>query len=76
MLQQTARFRVESSFGKGRTVRADSHSQARETYIQEHEADTGFSYPEESLISVERCGPAKHRDYREYVCVDGFFERA
>ncbi|MGB3833756.1 MAG: hypothetical protein WA975_18045 [Mesorhizobium sp.] len=68
-------FRVESSFSKGRTMTGyRTHMQALGAYTEQAEAETGWSYPEEAIVEVSLCG--RKRDVRQYVVVDGFFERA
>lgn len=69
------KFRVESNFSKGRTITGYStHMQALAAYTEQVEAETGWSYPETAFVEVSVCGRGR-RDVREYVVVDGFFER-
>lgn len=65
-----ASFTVESTFAPRATIHAPSHSAALERYVEALE-NSGRSYPEESAISIRRGAG----DWRNYVCVDGFFER-
>lgn len=66
-----AQFQVQSTFAPDSSIHAATHSAALELYLVEHENRTGWSHPEESAISVRRGAAA----WRNYVCVDGFFER-
>ncbi|AZO29372.1 hypothetical protein [Mesorhizobium sp. M1B.F.Ca.ET.045.04.1.1] len=66
-----AQYQVQSTFAPSATVQAATHGAALDRYLVEHENRTGWSYPEESAISVRRGAAA----WRNYVCVDGFFER-
>lgn len=66
-----AQFHVQSTFAPNATVAAATHGAALERYLVEHENRTGWSFPSEAAISVRRGAAA----WRNYVCVDGFFER-
>jgi L-alanine-DL-glutamate epimerase-like enolase superfamily enzyme len=62
-------YRVSSTFAGDARIHASTHTAALNRYIADVE-NGGRSYPEESMIRV-----AHGRDCRDYVCVDGFFER-